>query len=710
MLALSPRSLRHLRRLLVLSSLLATTAAAGLGAQDARLVVRKLAFKGNKGLDAVTLAAAISTTNSSALARWKIVRGLGLGEKRLFNEQEFRRDVERLQALYRRAGYREIEVDTLVRRTLRDVDITITIREGEPMRLTSLEILGLDSLEDREKLMQDLPIEVGAVFSRFTISATRDTILSRLWDRGYPSAAAPAPKFTEDVAGHVGQAVLDFRPGPAAVFGTVRVFRVSGSDGVDSSFIASLVSARPGERYRYQELYRSQRNLYGSELFRFVSVGIDTARFTPGDSIVPLAVGVIEGRAHRARASVGFATNDCFRFGAGWTARNFLGTGRLLDITGRLSKIGVGDPLDFGATNSICSPLRDDSVGSRLANYALNASLRRTGFLSPDNTLTLSVFGERRSEYKVFLREEIGAAVSLTRETAARIPVTLSYRFAYGQTEANAASFCAFFNACVAADIAQLQERRVLATLGLSAERVRVNNFLDPTRGSILTVEALISSRFIGSSPLQQFTRVVGDAAGFVPITRGITVAGHVRLGAIFAPKVGLRAGGQENFVPPEQRFYAGGPNDVRGYDRNELGPVVYVVPADSVSPEGDFSPTAARISATGGSRIAVANLELRLPSPVFSQRLRFAMFADVGALWDAAGSARLRMTPGAGLRIASPLGPIRFDVGYNNYQLESGAVYTTNAAGDLVLLREDFVQDRKRPRYTLHFSVGQAF
>ena len=74
--------------------------------------------------------------------------------------------------------------------------------------------------------------------------------------------------------------------------------------------------------------------------------------------------------------------------------------------------------------------------------------------------------------------------------------------------------------------------------------------------------------------------------------------------------------------------------------------------------------------------------------------------------------AARLRAwrSRSAGLRIASPLGPIRFDVGYNNYQLESGAVYTTNAAGDLVLLRENFVQDRKRPRYTLHFSVGQAF
>ena len=36
-------------------------------------------------------------------------------------------------------------------------------------------------------------------------------------------------------------------------------------------------------------------------------------------------------------------------------------------------------------------------------------------------------------------------------------------------------------------------------------------------------------------------------------------------------------------FIPPEQRFYAGGPNDVRGFDRNELGPVVYVVPKSAV-------------------------------------------------------------------------------------------------------------------------------
>ncbi|MBK7595205.1 MAG: hypothetical protein IPJ11_08135 [Gemmatimonadetes bacterium] len=373
-----PRTLAFGRWALALALALLPVAG-GLAAQEEALIVRQLDFSGNKALDDVALAAAISTTNSSFFATNWSARWTGLGTKRTFNEQEFRRDVERLQALYRRAGYREVAVDTVVRRTAVDVYINITIKEGEPLRLTSLALLGLDSVPEREQLVRDLPIAVGDVFSRFTLAAARDTILARLQDLGYPSSSALPGRFGEDVDGHVAQATLEFHTGPPAVFGPVTV---TGQSRVDSSFIASLVSARPGARYRYNDLFRSQRALYASELFRVADVVIDTAQFSSGDTIVPLKVTVAEGRAHRARAAVGFATNDCFRTGLGWTARNFLGGGKLLDISTRLSKIGVGDPLDFGARNSICSPLRDDSVGSRLANYGLDVSLRRNGFLT----------------------------------------------------------------------------------------------------------------------------------------------------------------------------------------------------------------------------------------------------------------------------------------------------------------------------------------
>lgn len=679
-----------------------------LPAQSEPLVVRGLNFKGNRALDDLTLAAAIGTTNSSAFARKWFLRWLSFGERRFFNEREFRRDVLRLAVLYRASGFPDVVVDTVVSRGEDHVSITFRITEGEPIRVGEIIAEGVRVVEDPARLVRDLPIARGQPFSRFTLRASQDSLANRLWDLGYPTAEVDA-RWEVDSVARRSRVVLLARPGTRAVFGPIEV---AGMEAIDSGFIASLITPRPGRMYQRDALFRSQRALYRTDLFRFASISIDTTKFTEGDSIAPLIVNVIEGPGHRARGSVGFATNDCFRVGTGWTARNFLGNGRVLDLSGRVSKIGVGTPLGFGAEESICSALQDDSIGSRKANYGLTASIRRHAFLSSDNTLLLSLFAERRSEFAVYLREEVGAGVSLTRETRARIPITLAYRVGYGVTEANPASFCGFFNACVASDIAQLSQRRVITTLSLSAVRQRVNNLLDPSRGSVLSAEATVSSRYLGSSRLQQFSRLVADATVYTPLSRRVVFAAHIRAGGIIAPDIDL-AGGAANFIPPEQRFYAGGPNDVRGYDRNELGPLVYVVARDSleISPAGDttFSPTATRVSATGGDRVVIGNAELRFPAPGLGDRFRLVTFLDAGTLWDGNSKSGLRLTPGVGMRIASPLGPIRLDIGYNRNQLQRGAVFTADEAGNLLQVDDNFRLDRG-PRYTFHFSVGQAF
>lgn len=678
-------------------------------AQGGPLVVRSLAFEGNKALDDLTLASVIATTNSAWLARSPLFAPLGLGERRLFNEQNFRRDVLRLRVIYGFSGYYDVQVDTLVVRSDTDVRVTFRITEGEPTRVTRLTVLGLDSVPDRDRVVRDLPLAVGDPINRFWLQATTDSIAYRLRNRGYPTAIVDTATMV-DPTSRSAAVTLVARPGRAAVFGAVQI---TGHDAVDSGFVASLVSAREGQPYRIEAIYRSQRALYQSELFRFAVVGIDTSAFVEGDSVVPLKVVVTEGRSHRARGSVGYATSDCFRLGAGWTARNFLGNGRVVDVSGRLSKVGVGTPFDFGAEESICSGLRADTVGSRQANFGLDVTLRRHAFLAPDNTLALTIFSERRSEYAVYLREEVGAEVALTRETAAQIPVTLGYRLSYGRTQANQVSFCQFFNACIAEDVAQLRERRVLTTLSLSAVRQRVNNLLDPSRGSTLVAEAAVSSRYLGSSALQQFVRLVVDGSYYTPVSRDLVLATRLKGGIIFSPQVDL-SGNRTNFVPPEQRFYAGGPNDLRGYDRNELGPVVYVVPREALTFDpstGDttYQSSDLRVAATGGDRVAVANVELRFPAPFLSSRFRLAAFVDVGALWARNSTAGVRVTPGLGLRVGSPLGPIRFDVGYNRYRLERGAVYTTTESGDLVQIRSSDRRERGRD-FTMHFSIGHAF
>lgn len=694
-----------MRSIALLSYLLCLVAP--LAGQSEDQTVRGLAFEGNSYYDDVTLASRVATTNSSWLVRAPLIRQLGLGEERRFGEYQFRRDVLGLEVFYKYSGFPDVRVDTTVVRSDDGVRATFRITEGAPIRIGSLVVSGLDEIPTRSDLIRDLPLAAGDVFNRYILNTTMDTLALRLRNDGFPTATVDTAS-SVDVAARTATVELIVAPGTPAVFGDVTVI---GAVAIDTAFIASLVTARPGEPYRLDDLYRSQRALYLSELFRGATVGIDTSRFQEGDRIVPIIVSVVEGKVHRARAVAGYATNDCFRAGAGWTARNFLGNGRVVDVSGRISKIGVGSPFGLGLERSICSPLADDSVGSRMVNYGLDVTLRRPGFLSPDNTLSLSLFSERRSEYMVYLREEVGAGIALTRETAARIPLTFGYRISFGQTEANDVVFCQFFNACALGDVVQLRQRRVLVTLSANATRSRVNNLLNPSRGSIMTADLTISSRYLGSSTLTEFVRIVAEATKYIPVSRRVVLALHAKAGAVVAPDIDFESG-RVNFVPPEQRFYAGGANDLRGFGRNELGPQVYVVPRDALLGDGTIDPTKlseVRPAATGGNRLGVANVELRFPTPFLGDRFRLGAFVDAGALWNGGTPAMLRITPGVGLRVTSPVGPIRLDVAWNNYRLESGPVYSASAGGDLIQVQERFTGQHLR-RWNLNFSIGHAF
>jgi len=688
-------------------------ATAPAAAQDT-VVVRGLKFEGNHAIDNYTLSVAIGTTNSSWFARSPVVSWLGLGEKRYFDPIEFRRDVLRLILFYRQSGFMDVIVDTVVRRGARDVRLTFKIKEGPPTVVTRMEVTGLDSIAvPSEDLLVDLPLREGKPFNRFLFQASADSIINRLRNRGYPGAEV-FRNYNVDRAGRSAQVSLDVVAGRRAVFGGARV---EGAAKVDTTFIRQLLSSRKGQRFSQQDLFQSQRKLYQTELFRLATVTIDSTQYQGDSSAVPLVVQVAEGPPHRIRSSVGFATNDCFRTGAGWTSRNLFGTGRLFDLSARVSKVGVGSPFGFGLERSLCKGLSDDTIGSSKANYNVTGLIRQPRFFTPQITGTFSLYAERRSEFAIYRREEVGVSLVLQRETARRIPILLGYRLSFGGTTASAGTFCAFFNACSPDDATRLQEERLLGVLTAGISWPRQNNPLDASRGHIYSFDVSHSSRFTGSERLQTFTRLSGDAAWYRTLgNSGAVLSWHLRGGTIFAPKVSLDSA-SGNFIPPEQRFYAGGPNDVRGYNLNELGPVVYVLQRDSISSPAQDSLTRGllrpRFSATGGNTLALGQLELRVPAPFWSSRLRFALFVDAGTLYERGKTnlspVQLRITPGAGVRISTPLGPARFDVGYNGYDQPPGALYLQKADGTLALVQTDFAQKRKS-RFSYHISFGQPF
>src|SRR5690349_8286117 len=476
--AAQPRQLRALSLFPLVAALTAATLAplaplAPLAAQqEAQRVVRGLSFEGNHAIDDYTLSAAIATTNSSVFATSPFLRWLGLGEKRFFNELEFRRDVIRLLLLYRQSGYMNAVVDTLVRREGRDVYIKFRLYEGDPVRLAALDILGLDAILDARRLKRALPLQVGDPFNRALFQASADTIVGRLKNLGYPYADI-LRNYDVDVAAQRAVATLEALPGRRMRVGAVLI---TGVEQVDTGTIRRMISVKEGDWFRQDQLYLTQRDLYGLGMFRSVNVVLADTTPPPGDS-VRVVVRVAEAPRHRIRVGAGYASLDCFRMQGGWTAYDFLGGARSLDLSGQLSKIGVGYPTDANFKRNVCGFLRDDDQ-SDTANYNATVTLRQPAFLSPRHTASFAVFAERRSEFKVYTRQAVGTNLAVTLNARRNVPVTLGYTYSVGRTTADPVRYCELLRICDSAEQKFLARRRPFGAVTIFGVRDQTNSVL----------------------------------------------------------------------------------------------------------------------------------------------------------------------------------------------------------------------------------------
>jgi outer membrane protein assembly complex protein YaeT len=708
----------------LLAALVATTV---LAAQEQERVVRGLSFVGNRALDDYTLGSAIATTKSSAWARYGLVRWLGLGEKRYFNEVEFRRDVVRLILLYRQSGYMNAGVDTLVRRTPRDVYVTFRIHEGEPVRVVRLDVTGVDGIIDIKELKSDLPLQVGDPFNRFLLQASADTILTRLRNGGFPYADV-LRNFDSEAGVSRAEVTLDAQPGPRMRIGEVII---RGLRDVDTGTVRRVMSVRPGSLFQQDALYRTQRDLYGMGVFNSVNVvlldSVPPQETVQRDSTVRTLVQLQEGPAHQVRIGFGYATVECFRVQSGWTAHDFLGGARTLDLSARVSKLGGGTPKQTTGLNQFCNPFAGTWTIDTL-NYTFGITLRQPAFLSRSHVATLGFVAERRSEFGIYTREAIGGNTDLTLNTRGPLPVTLGYSYSVGRTLAADGIYCSLFRLCDETSRKFLRDRRKFGAVTISAVRDRVNNIIDPSEGSITTATLLHASRFVGSQAPYEFNRGELEVAKYYPLGRRSVFAWRIRGGTILPRNISL-AGQNVGYVPPDQRFYGGGPNSVRGYGRNELGPRVYVIRDRRPIPEvvdtaatrqaGDTVWRGVFTAPTGGNTVIILNAELRLPSPIFAQRMRLGLFVDAGQVWER-GEERvtlqnIRVTPGAGVRFSTPLGPVRIDAAYNGYQTERGPLlFQNDSAGTVIQIRPSYPPLRAQKSFwqkmVIQFAVGQAF
>jgi outer membrane protein insertion porin family len=624
-------------------------------------------------------------------------------------------DVATLQQAYRIAGYFNTQVTPRVEprndRDTANVEVFFDIARGNAVVLDHLEVSGTEEVLPPEEVGRLLSLQSGDIFHLGLFVESGERILRALQRRGYANAEV-LRSFTVDTVDNRAEAALDVYAGPVV---TVDSIIVQGAPNLGRNAVLRQVEIQPGDLLRQQDLAESQRNLYQLEITSLVSVTVAPAeqQANPADeSSATVLVSLVEAPLREVEAAVGFGTEECLRTDVSWVHRSFGGGARRLALGVSLSRLGVGEPFSIGAGRWACPRVPDQGFGGDEFDYRVSATWTQPHLWSPRNQLQLGGFAERTAEPGVYQRETVGGQVAVSRRLGARSGGSALLEAEQAATRASPALFCAAFLVCEPVTIDSLARPRFMTQLGANYFVDRANAPLDPSAGFVARTAVAVSPRWLGSE--LSYFRWSATGAMYQQVGARRVAAFNARFGNFFRT---ITLGGEGDFLPPERRFYAGGAASVRGFERNALGPGVYVT--DQVEVEnGDTVPARTpQFVPTGGTSVAVVNAELRMPSPFFPEMMRLVAFVDAGAVgdgsvWDIA-SEDWRVTPGVGVRLQTPVGPVRLDIGINPYDRPVAPLLFTDATtGRVVRIADEYQAPRPDfwGRMRVHLGIGHAF
>lgn len=590
---------------------------------------------------------------------------------------------------YRVRGFAAVRVSPVVSLTGEDdrarvpVDVTFRIEEGArtvvgEVRFDGVRALSLDALR------AGLGLTAGKPFYRPQLSLDRDAIERRYRNAGFQRATVtPA---VEPGAGEAVTIAYAIREGPQTLVDHVLV---AGARRTSIDLIRREVALEPGAPLGYDALLDSQQRLSALGLFRRVRIteavhsGSGTARdvlveveeapatgvtFGGGLEIGPFARTTAEGTA---TDRIGVAPRGFFQV----TRRNLFGKNRSISLFTSVSLRPTDPGIEAG-------PSAQGGYG--LNQYRVVGTFREPRAFHTAGDAQLSAFVERgiRSSFN-FDRQGVRA------EYARRFPnrLVMLGRYTY--------DFTTLFDTKIAVEDRLLIDRLFpqvhLASLFGSLLRDSRDDVLDPQRGTVLGTDLELALRALSSEV--GYVKSFGQAFAYrrLPGGRPFVAAVGLRVGLArgFERRVPrLDADGQPLVdesgtpvvdvvadLPASERFFAGGDSTVRGFALDRLG--------SQATLNADGFPT-------GGNALVVLNAELRTPHV---KGVGLVAFVDAGNVFLRARDVALsdlRATAGLGIRYRSPLGPLRFDVGFK-------------------LDRRDFSRGSER-RAVYHLSLGQAF
>ncbi|MFH1784237.1 MAG: outer membrane protein assembly factor BamA [bacterium] len=528
--------------------------------------------------------------------------------KKVFKEDLFQEDLDRIRLYYRNRGYLEVstgEPEITYTDEETKINIVLYISEGVKYNVGDVSFSGNSILTD-EELSEAIALRKEHIYSQEKYELTKLNIEALYADRGYVFMRVEGVTDTNETDKIV-DLKFEVTEGPLVYVG--KIF-ITGNDKTRDYVIRREILLKEGDPFNRSKLQRSQQKIYNLGFFKEVNLTPRPAGMEKLDLIFDL----LEQQTNTISAGIGYSTVDKLLGTVELGINNLFGRGQRLSMSSEIGNTKQYYEVDFTEPWLFNKPY---SFGLGVYDKR-RAKEYHYSYLDDEGN-----DAEKDDQYS---EERRGGSIRLGRRFWDFYTARVAYKYErVAITEVNA-------------DNTDLLEKQNLgwettSSITTTLDRDSRDNIFDPTRGTHHSVSAEVAGGILSGT--HHFTKYIGDTSWYFPTIGRFILAFHARAGIAdtFNPS---------NEVPIYERFFIGGAETVRGYD--------YF---------GHIGPTDGSVS------MLYMNVEYKYTIP--STPIQLAIFYDAGNSWGTIqhDSYDLKEGIGAGLRFITPVFPIRIDYGH---------------------------------------------
>jgi len=521
-----------------------------------------------------------------------------------FKKDVLENDVRLIEALYQDNGFMDSKVsDPEIGRGPKGLVLTIHVFEGRQYRVGKVRFSGESGLSE-EAQRKAVKLKEGDVFSRETLLSDVLSLTTAMNDKGY-ALAIVSPLVEKRMEYPLADVMYKAEKGDKFHFGKVEVV---GNTKTLDRVIRRNLDVADGMTYTATGLKKSKENLTRLSYFKDVKISTEPST-VPKE--MDVKVEVQEGPTGTLSGGLGFSSVDKIFGVVQLTENNLLGRGWKASL--------------------------NSQFGSRRTLFSLD--FRDPYFLDSDFSLLLSAYN-LRTNYSDFEKKATGGKVGFGYSFNRNTTASLAFRLDTVDILDNENAVSPFLQEQFA--LGKQQTRSI--TLNLTKNTT--DKFIDPSRGTVQSVTTEYAGGPLGGD--SDFVKYFLNTKAYFPVTKTSVISGNFLWGHTISTVGGT--------VPLYERFFLGGPYNIRGYKARTISPV---------DPNTDEE--------IGGNKELVVNVEYLFP--IFGEfGLKGVFFFDMGNTWGQGewpwdmkpwDGPPIRYAAGMGIRWYSPMGPLRIEWGW---------------------------------------------